>query len=411
MRKTILFLSIIIIVFTDSARSQTQGVLGKRFFDNWSIGISGGPNVFFGDLKVNRMWPASQNMNEWRMAGSINVIRQLSHVFSLRGQMLYGQIAGTKRNYTDGAPCNQYFEGYLAEPNLNVMVNFMNIFGYNPARKFFIYGTVGLGMTFWHTKKYDLVTHAKIGEAGKAFPDWTKEAVIPAGLGAYYNIGDKVNLGLEWTLRGLNSDRLDATEGGFQYDMYSLLSVNLTYNFNKPNPGKLNVPNMGKNMGPVPSAPAFPITIKPTPKPKSDELYQQRPSLQSPGKKDTLHLRKRDEKKVVDSTRMLESESGLSIAYEDIQAGPVVPGLSYRVQIYAFKADEYTADNIRAKFRIRNPVYKEYTEGWYRYTAGSFKTLKAARAYLGELKTKNKVRDAFVARYKDGIRIPTHPKP
>ena len=110
MRKTILFLTLIILIFINiSARSQTQGVLGKRFFDNWSLGISGGPNIFFGDLKVNRLWPASTNMNEWRVAGSVYLIRQFSHVFSVRGQLLYGQIAGTKRNYTDGAPCNQYF--------------------------------------------------------------------------------------------------------------------------------------------------------------------------------------------------------------------------------------------------------------------------------------------------------------
>lgn len=403
MRKIILFLTLFLCSF--AAQPQTQGALGKRFFDNWSVGVSGGPNIFFGDLKVNRFWPASNNMNEWRFAGSVYLIRQLSHVFSIRGQLLYGQVAGTRRVYSDGAPCNQYFEGYLAEPNLNVMVNFMNMFGYSPTRKFFIYGTVGLGMTFWHTKKYDLVSKAQIGEAGKAFPDWTKEGSIPAGLGAYYNIGDKINLGLEWTLRGLNSDKLDATVGGFQYDMYSYLSVNLTFNFNKRNQGTLKSANMGKNMGPVPPKPDIPAAEKPIEKPA--DLYQQKPSLKSPGIKDTVQYRE----PAIDENLISENDQGNEESEGSLQAGPIVPGLSYRVQIFAFRTDSHTAESIQTRFHLTEPVYKEFTDGWYRFTVGSFKTLQAAKAFLTQVKTKNKVKDAFIARYKDGVRIPTHPKP
>jgi hypothetical protein len=402
MRKIILFLTLFLCTIT--AQTQTQGALGKRFFDNWSVGVSGGPNIFFGDLKVNHFWPASNNMNEWRFAGSVYLIRQLSHVFSIRGQLLYGQIAGTRRVYSDGTPCNQYFEGYLAEPNLNVMINFMNMFGYSPTRKFFIYGTVGLGMTFWHTKKYDLVSKAQIGEAGKTFPDWTKEGSIPAGLGAYYNIGDKINLGLEWTLRGLNSDRLDATVGGFQYDMYSYLSVNLTFNFNKRNQGTLKSANMGKNMGPVPPKPDIPAAEKTTEKPA--DLYQQKPSLKSPGINDTVQYRK----PAIDENLNSGNDQREEVSETPLQTGPVEPGLSYRVQVFAFRTDSHTTESVQNRFHLTGPVYKEYTDGWYRFTVGSFKTLQAAKAFLVQVKTKNKVKDAFIARYEDGVRIPTHPK-
>lgn len=403
MRKIIFTITLLFVVV--AAQSQTQGVLGKRFFDNWSIGVSGGPNIFFGDLKVNRFWPVSNNMNEWRFAGSIYVIRQLSHVFSLRGQLLYGQIAGTRRVYSDGAPCNQYFEGYLAEPNLNIMVNFMNMFGYSPTRKFFVYGTVGVGMTFWHTKKYDLVSHAQIGEARKAFPDWTKEGSIPAGLGAYYNINDKLNLGLEWTLRGLNSDKLDATVGGFQYDMYSYLSVNLTFNFNKRNQGTLKSANMGKNLGPVPPKPDIPIEQKKTEKPS--DLYNQKPSLKSPTLVDSTALYNQ---RVLDENQ--HQEEILDETSDPlIQSGPIETGLTYRIQIFAFKTDSHTAEAIQNRFHLTQPVYKEYTDSWYRFTVGSFKTLQAAKTFLIQVKTKNKVKDAFIARYKDGVRIPAQQKP
>jgi len=390
-------------------------MLGKRFFDNWSLGISGGPNIFFGDLKVDRYIPVSHNMNEWRVAGSVYLIRQFSHVISLRGQLLFGQIAGTRRVYSDGSPANQYFNGTLAEPNLNLMVNFMNIFGYNPGRKFFIYGTVGVGMTFWHTKKYDLITHAEIGEAGKAFPNWTREASIPAGLGAYYSIGDKVNLGVEWTLNGVNSDKLDATVGGFRYDMYSYLSLNLTINFNKRNPGTLKSANAGKNMGPVPPRPDLPAAPKAAAKPEQKDLYQQRPAPQTPRKDSMLfanrEVKKQEVKKEEPAEQTIEDLITTPEKTEDVNSGPATPGLSYRVQVFAFRTDEYTAEAIRTRFHIKQTVYKEYTEGWHRFTVGTFKTLKAAQLFMVQMKSKNGVKDAFVARYKNGERVPTHPKP
>ncbi len=411
MRKLFLLLSPIILIFiTNTSHSQTQGVLGKRFFDNWSIGVSAGPNVFFGDLKVHKFWPATENMNEWRAAGSFYLIKQFTHVFALRGQIIYGQIAGTKRLYTNGATCNQYFEGSLAEPNLNLIINFMNIFGYKPERRFFLYGTVGIGMAFWHTQKYDLVTRAKIGEAGKNFPDWTKEAVIPAGLGAWYSIGDKVNLGLEWTLHAVNSDRLDATVGGYKYDMFSFLSFNVTFNFNKPNPGKLKSANMGKNMGPVPPKQNLP-ELKPMSKPEQKDLYQQRPALQPPVKKDSMIIKKPELKNEDAAGQITEGIGVNGETGADIQSGPVMQGISYRVQVFAFKTDEYTAEAIRAKFHVRQPVYKEFTEGWYRFTTGSFKSLKTAQSLMHQLRNKNGVKDAFVAKYKDGVRTPTNPKP
>lgn len=395
MKKRRLYLPLLILLLlTVHAHSQTQGVLGRRFIDNWSIGISAGPNIFFGDLKVYRLVPVSNNMNEWRAGGSVYLIRQLSHLFSLRGQLFYGEIAGTRRQYSDGAPCNQYFEGYMAEPSLNIMINFMNLFGYNPTRRFFLYGTIGVGMTYWHTRKYDLITHAQIGEAGQNFPDWTKEGSIPAGLGAYYNIGDKLNLGLEWSIKGINTDLLDATKGGFEYDMTSYLSVNVTYNFNKSNPATLKTPNAGKNMGPQPPRPDLPEA--PKPEPKKENLVP-RPEVARPVIIDTLPQRPL----VQPSANAAASADSLS----ETQSGPIQNGLSFRVQIYAFRTDEYDPETIRERFSLTQPVYKEYTGGWYRYTVGSFTTLKAAQALQRQLKTEKGIKDAFVARYEDGVRI------
>ncbi|MCK9204226.1 MAG: SPOR domain-containing protein [Bacteroidales bacterium] len=394
MRKVILLLAFFsITAWEHPILAQTQGTLGKRFFSNWSIGIGGGPNIFFGDLKVYNFWPVSQYNNEWRFAGVFNLSRQFSHVFSVRAQALYGGISGTKRLYKNGAPCYQYFEGNIFEYNINATINFVNLFfPYKPNWKFFVYGTVGVGFSNWLTKVKDLNTDVEISGSGTP-SDWTTEIVIPAGLGAYYSIGDKVNLGLEWTLRAVNSDKLDATVGGFHYDMYSLLSFNVTYNFNR------------RTKHEVPAKPAGPVIPAPLLLPKTAETKEQSDTINSINKTDTAALEEKERETGVDSLFLPEetADTGFIIPGEK---GPSVRGISYRVQVFAFKTNFYTAEDIRKRFKIKQTVYKEYSEGWYRYTLGSYTSLRTARSMMNKVRSAYRIYDAFVARYKDGIRYP-----
>lgn len=384
-------------------QAQTQGDLGSSFFNNWSVTVGGGPNIFFGDLKVYRFWPVSTNMNEWRFAGSFYLTKQLSHVFALRGQVLYGEISGTKRNYKDGAPANLYFEGNILEYNLNTTINFSNLFfRYKAERKFFIYGTIGAGLSNWITKKKDLQTHETIGGSGSE-SNWTTEVVIPAGLGAYYSIADKVNLGLEWTLRGLNSDKLDATVGGYPYDMYSNLAFNITYNFNKRTAGTTKSKS-SQNTRVVPPPP---------PKPAQATFKAQDPpraNLKPPVRTDTtLRLSSTLKPAIPKADTAVQKHAEPVWSPTGDEDGPVVAGTTYRVQVFAFRSNDYSAEDIRARFRIKQKVWKEYTEGWFRYTVGSFRSLREAKQSMKWFRTHG-VGDAFVARYIDGQRVPTFDK-
>jgi hypothetical protein len=371
---------------------QTQGTLGRRFFSNWSISLSGGPNIFFGDLKVNRFWPASTNMNEWRFAGSFMLIRQISHVFAIRGQLLYGQISGTKRNYKDGAPANQYFEGDLFEYNLNATINFSNLFfRYKPQRKFFIYGTVGAGLSNWYTKVKNLQTHEVIGGSGSP-SNWTTELVIPAGLGAYVNLGDKVNLGLEWTLRALNSDKLDGTVGGYPYDMYTYLALTVTYNFNKRNSGKLAPARYSAPKGvelPPPPASAAPKTEATQPAGEYEKLP---PPLPPPViAPEPLALKTEQESPAPQDTTALKPA--------------VMEGTGYRVQVFASHNEALTAGDIQTRLHLKMEVAREVSGEWIRYTVGEFSTRAKADQLMKQLRARG-VKGAFVVKYVNGARVP-----
>lgn len=379
-----------IIVGATSAFSQTQGVLGKRFFDNWSVGVGGGPNIFFGDLKVYQFWPASSNMNEWKFGGTFTITKQLSHVFAIRGQFLYSEISGTKRQYGDGSPCNEYFDGNILEGNINTTINFSNLLAkrYNPKRIFFVYGTIGVGTSSWNSNVKQLYTGTPL-RVSDSLAQWTTVTMGMAGVGAYFNLGDKVNLGIEWTLHGVNSDWLDVTKGGFKYDAYSMLSLNVTYNFNKYNPGKEPDTNANKIFVPVyiqqPAKEAKPAETAPTPV--------------SIPKKDT----------VASDTIQEKMENPADQDSEEIFTDLPETGLTYRVQIFAFRNDKYTATQIQEKYNLDQEVFKEYSDGWYRFTIGSSTSYEEVRTLKNQMRNRG-FRGAFIARYNDGIRVPANVK-
>jgi len=368
------------------------------------MSISGGPTVFFGDLKEYRYLPATSPINEIRYAGTLSLNRQLSHVFMLRGQFLFGQLAGEKLKYKDGSLCNQYFGSTVFELNLNTTINFSNlILRSNPKRFFFVYGTVGAGVTDWITKKRDITTHAIIATDG-SWSTINPHLVIPAGLGAYFSIKNKVNLGLEWTVRYMAIDRLDATVGGYPYDAYSLLAVNLTYNFDKPSSSKLSPASPQKQIGPPPPQPLLAAEIAaekqkeqaakaqaaypklPPPLPMNDTILPKQPVL------------------LPDTTPKEEF-----LEPDTIELSAPVKGISYRVQIFAFKDNTYSAEGIREKFSINHTVSKEYSGGWYRYTIGLFTNLTEAKKLMTELRTTRKIPDAFIAKYINGKRATPAP--
>ncbi|MBN1200029.1 MAG: SPOR domain-containing protein, partial [Bacteroidales bacterium] len=401
MRQLILSISFLgFLLIPGSSFSQTQGVLSKKWYGNWSVGVGGGPTIFYGDMNPYRIAPGISTFNEIKYAGTFYLIRQLSHVFALRGQALYGEIYSFRKNYSDGKPMNQSFTGNILEYNLNTTINFSNLlFRYKPKRIFFIYGTVGVGMSNWITKKTDLVTGQSSGGSGSA-SNWTTEWVIPAGLGAYFTIYDKVNLGVEWTLRGVNSDKLDATVGGFQYDLYSYISLNLVFNFNRRNPVKLDAVKatmppvvLAKSQPPAPESPVKSDTVSITrPAPFSSKQLTPMPVATTV---DTLTLHP-------EIQETADQLSGQPFGSESDSF--------YRVQIFSSSSGQKSAGSIQEYFKLSQPVTKEFSEGYYRYYVGEFDNEAEAKQLAASLRLKPGLKGAFVVKYVNGSRELTHPK-
>ncbi|MCF8351237.1 MAG: porin family protein, partial [Bacteroidales bacterium] len=175
---------IIILTTACLLMSLSTSISGQSEFKGYlSVGAGGGTNIFFGDLKQKDFFPVSENKNEWRFGGSAYLQYHVSPVFSIRGQGLYGEVSGTKRDL------NRYFDATVLEGNFNAVVNFSNWFGqYNPARFLSVYGFVGIGMTNYKSDLRYLSNDQPISEDkdndGIIGPHYA--GTVPGGLGLMF---------------------------------------------------------------------------------------------------------------------------------------------------------------------------------------------------------------------------------
>ncbi len=220
-----------VFIFPNQSFSQNSNASNEntQFRGYWSVNLNGGTTLFWGDLRQNALIPVFKNENEVKIGYGLIINRQISPIFGVRGQIMNGQLSGTKRSY------NRYFIADIFETNINATVNLSNLFfQYKPQRLFSVYGMLGIGLTNWCTKVKVLGTHELVSENGcdNGLLERKKETVIPVGLGVDFRLNDNWFLNFESTLHGVNSDEVDMKEAKFKYDMYSYTSLGVSYKFN-----------------------------------------------------------------------------------------------------------------------------------------------------------------------------------
>jgi hypothetical protein len=80
-------------------------------------------------------------------------------------------------------------------------------------------------------------------------------------------------------------------------------------------------------------------------------------------------------------------------------------GVIYKVQIRAARK-ELNIDEFFRPYRIGQEINKEFHEGWYKYTVGSFTQYKDARVLANQLINSSGLKEAFICAYADGERVP-----
>jgi OOP family OmpA-OmpF porin len=220
------------------AQTKTESTDKKSPKKNWlsgvSVSVNGGSLLFYGDIRQYDFYPVSKYQNEREWGYGLTVNKFFNPVIGLQGQLLNGRLAGTRRKQ------RVYFNAEVFEYSLNAVVNLSNISFTGKSkdnRKFTLYALAGLGLTNFKTKLMNINTDKVVSQFGygpdrKGVTERTTEVVIPVALGLKYRVNKRFDVGLEASLRNVNSDKLDArVVVNSAEDKYGYTDLFVTYKF------------------------------------------------------------------------------------------------------------------------------------------------------------------------------------
>ncbi|MCX6283183.1 MAG: hypothetical protein NTW31_02960 [Bacteroidetes bacterium] len=342
------------------------------------FGFTFGPAIYHGDLNVG-------NFNLKRstgMAASLYGQYYFSNVFGFRISLYSGILNGGIKYYEkSGIQVEDSFTGIILEGDLHMIVNFSNLF-FRPSlkRKFFIYGSVGLGYAGWYSKLTNKVYNYDSMQYDNPLANFNASFVVPAGLGFYYRIGNRMNVGLEYSYKTYFSDKLDNSTGGYPYDAVHYVAFNLSFNLGT---------GLAKGHG---SKPRNAPRLQPSDYPVSYPVYSPpAPAEYSPPP---------EAKPMVIPPPRMEYHKVEPSPKETVKSGEV---FYYSVQVFAFDRHRYSAAWIKQHYHIAEDVRLEKEGSVERFVVGKCTDLDCANA-LKERMRKRGVQDAYIVAYKNGRR-------
>jgi hypothetical protein len=187
---------------------------------NWSVNINLGQTSFFGDVSLYDDELSEKLSNEGSWAYGFVLSRQITPVFDLSGQIIFGMLKG--------ANTRSQFRADIMEYTINTTVNFVNLLIPENDARFFLYAKLGAGqfqfksrLIFDDENKEDILVESE-----------SPEFLYLIGGGAYYKISHSFEVNLEATARLVNNDKLDGSTNKDDDDYYSYISLGITYKIN-----------------------------------------------------------------------------------------------------------------------------------------------------------------------------------
>ncbi len=231
MKKTILFFTIVFLLYANLFAQPK-----RTFGDNWHLNVNAGPTIFLGDVTQHYDW-YKMDLSSPKIAFGVNLTKEFSCAFSMRGQIGYGWLAGKKDFYAGGSPADLSFDAHYYHFNAQGKVNFIDLFaGGKCFRKFNIYGFFGIGFINFQNHLYRKgveVLSWGYGRVGKH--KWVTEITIPFGLGVDLRLGQKWRLNLDVEAIWVDGEKLDRVVGMYSHDAIIYPNFGVSYNISKYN--------------------------------------------------------------------------------------------------------------------------------------------------------------------------------
>ena len=191
-----------------------------RLSEGWAVNANVGRTAFFGDVSLYDDQFDEKMSKEGSWAVGFGITRQISYVFSLEGQAVFGQLSGSNSKSEFISNINEY--------SVNLTTDLVNLLIPENRAGLHPYLKLGMGqfnfntsLRYYDPNKADLKTQSS-----------TPEFVWLFGGGAFYIISNSFDVNLELMGRRLNNDRLDGTPNKEDSDYYSYLSAGVVYKIN-----------------------------------------------------------------------------------------------------------------------------------------------------------------------------------
>lgn len=408
---TIFFL----ILFSTTSLTQDNSIKSTEV-PNLQVGFSAGSSLFFGDIKQNSFLPVSENMNEWRFAGGLSINYNISYVFNIRFQGLYGRLSGTKRDE------NVWFENDYYEVNINTAINFNNLFGStNYDRLVNIYGVIGFGITNYNTivkrlNEYYVLKRVGYGY-GTGFDGRVRQTFYMIGLGLDFRVSRRFGIQFETVNKVTNSDLIDGVESGKYNDLINYTSIGLTYRFaflkkSKAEVKEKKTPVVLPVYEPVELHTIKALSISYALKPVLDSAIL-KPAIDIPFYMPVVveHVEVGSTELAIEDVKVFENVENAGYDEEIEYVEKAVPNepnskIEYRIQIRAKYQKKLPLNYISSKYNVSvSEIMEDEVNGWFVYTTGSFSNYNQAKRMCDELKTGPGLEGAFVVAFKEGARI------
>jgi hypothetical protein len=198
----------------------------KDINNKWFVGINGGVNMFWGDIKFNPFWP-SPKMQELQIGGGLVFGRSLSQSFKISSELYFTSLRGLQEVYPDTLGFKTQALSFALKGHFNIISLFTK-----KDTKFDLFIESGAGIIAWRSLLQNHLTNDTLNDLGWSNSDYEFSYYIPAGIKFEYQISPKLSTHFTSSYNFVFSDLLDGEAIG-SYDNFSYNSLGINYHFGK----------------------------------------------------------------------------------------------------------------------------------------------------------------------------------
>lgn len=385
-----------LIIFTVILISLASSIQAQRVIPNrWYVAADGGVSVFFGDVKRYEYIPDYETPSEIQPMLSGSVGKEISPVFSLRAQVLYGELSGHKKS------AHYNFTSTLLGAHLMTDINLVYLF--TGARfgstRLNVLTSLGAGYMAWDSKLY--YDHPQKADDGIMATSYDGNLSFPGSLSFEYMLSKSLSVNMQGMLYVIASDEVDAKPGGIKIDMVNYNSVGLVYRISTPK-RKAKRRQIKYALDPALYEPKKEEVLEEVAavKPEEENLEFNEQYQEIPKEEKIAKVEEPKENQIDHEIEKRAIEKEVWAPWNE----DAWPDIEFTVQVSASKFKQIAGD-IQNKYGITEKISERYDGEWYRYSVGSYEKLWRAKETRNILRSESGIENAFIVVYKNDQKI------